>query len=274
MQIADVSFEKRMNDEEVDFPVPVRSLAKSVTLRALPANGIGDNVLSEPTGSLLERFPPPYDLTSDMMFVAAFCRAAPLQQTFPGVPFLSTRGNALLVMWFSRVKEICYRDESHERRCIGSVETVLYHELNVVALLGQRALFVPGIYATSDLTIRIGHHYGMPKEPTTMSVWINARRVESEVVDGRRRSFLKVRLLGSGRWPAAIVSRFWPWRTWPARFPDGREVRPLIERTPRVQIAHVQAGQLALQAAWLPEAVRLLPLGLYVPNLRMQLPPP
>ena len=33
-------------------------------------------------------------------------------------------------------------------------------------------------------------------------------------------------------------------------------------------------GRLALNAAWLPRPVPLLPLGLYIPDLRMQLPPP
>jgi hypothetical protein len=48
----------------------------------------------------------------------------------------------------------------------------------------------------------------------------------------------------------------------------------VIEATPRAYIAHVQEGQLSLDAAWLPEADRLLPFGLYLPHLRMQLPPP
>jgi hypothetical protein len=40
-----------------------------------------------------------------------------------------------------------------------------------------------------------------------------------------------------------------------------------------VQLARVCGGRLALDAAWLPRPVRLLPLGVYVPGLRMQLPP-
>jgi hypothetical protein len=51
-------------------------------------------------------------------------------------------------------------------------------------------------------------------------------------------------------------------------------VRARILATPRVQFARVRGGRLALDAAWLPRPVPVLPLGIYVPGLRMQLPPP
>ncbi|TMD62228.1 MAG: hypothetical protein E6I91_16675 [Chloroflexi bacterium] len=60
--------------------------------------------------------------------------------------------------------------------------------------------------------------------------------------------------------------------TWPVRFPSGSTIRALILTTPRAQLAYVQAGQLALEAEWLPQAVTLLPVGIYLLGLRMQLP--
>jgi hypothetical protein len=47
----------------------------------------------------------------------------------------------------------------------------------------------------------------------------------------------------------------------------------MIQATPRVQVARVEAGQLSLHAAWLPDAVPLLPVGFYLPRLHMRLPP-
>jgi hypothetical protein len=146
--------------------------------------------------------------------------------------------------------------------------------LNVVAFLRRRALFVPGIYATSELTIQVGHGYGMPKQPTTMRMQVEGSRFRSEMRDGTRQSFVRARLLGSGKGLAKLVSRLLPRWTWPVRFPSGSGIRALIEETPGVQLAQVQAGQLALEAEWLPQAVRLLPVGYYLPGLRMQLPAP
>src|SRR5437764_384697 len=81
------------------------------------------------------------------------------------------------------------------------------------------------------------------------------------------RSFVRARLLGSGKGVAKLVSRYLPSFTWPVRFPSESTVRALIEAMPRVQLAQVQTGQFALEAEWLPQAVRLLPVGCYVPNL-------
>ena len=72
---------------------------------------------------------------------------------------------------------------------------------------------------------------------------------------------------------ARMVSRLWPRQLWPARFPAGTQVRAMIQATPHMYLANVQAGQLSLDAVWLPEAVSPLPVGLYLPRLRMRLPP-
>ena len=227
----------------------------------------------ERTAAALERYRPPYDLTADMLVVPVLCPTAPLRQTFPRVPFLSVGGKTPLVLWFSRITHACYRDAAGERRCEGDGEPPLYKELTIVVLLRQRALFVPSIYATSERTIRIGHRYGMPKQPTLMHLQVHSTRFEASMIDGARESFVRARLLGRGVGVAPIVSRLWPRQMWPACFPAGTQVRAVIQATPRVQVAHVEAGQLSVDAAWLPDAVPLLPVGLYLPRLRMRLPP-
>jgi hypothetical protein len=223
---------------------------------------------------ILTIYGPPFDLTSDMLFVAALAPAEPLRRAFPGVPFLALAGRIPLLMWFSRIRQACFQDAAGQPRCLGGLETVLYNELNVLALLRRPAIFVPGIYATSPLTIRLGRRYGMPKHPTTMGLATTRRQIAARVIDGTRQSFVRARLLGSGQMPGGIVSRFWPWWSWPVLFPDGRHVRARILATPRVQFARVRGGRLALDAAWLPRPLPLLPLGIYVPDQRMQLPPP
>jgi len=45
-----------------------------------------------------------------------------------------------------------------------------------------------------------------------------------------------------------------------------------MQEIPAVRPVYVYAGRLALRAAWLPRSVPLLPVGLYLPGLRMQLP--
>jgi hypothetical protein len=217
------------------------------------------------------RYLPPFDLTSDMLFALALCPTAPLRRSFPGVPFVSLRGRTPLLVWFSRVKSVCCYDATGERRCMGGPDVLLYNELNALALL-PRAFFVPGIYATSELTIRIGRREGMPKQPALMSVRVGSNYIRSRMIHRGRRSFLRARLLGSGKALGKLLSQALPLRVWPARFPSGRHVRAVVRATPRAQIAYLQAGTLALETGWLPHRVRLLPLGLYFPDLRMQLP--
>jgi hypothetical protein len=48
-------------------------------------------------------------------------------------------------------------------------------------------------------------------------------------------------------------------------------VRATIQATPRARLALVR-GRLALNAPWLPAVAPLLPIGLYLPDLRMRLP--
>src|SRR5690348_9041188 len=103
---------------------------------------------------IFTRYSPPFDLLSDMLFAGALAPTGPLRAAFPAVPFLTLGGRTPLVLWFARVKEGCYRDPaSGAVHCLGGPGATLYYELNVLALLRRRGGFVPGIYATSGLTI-------------------------------------------------------------------------------------------------------------------------
>jgi hypothetical protein len=231
----------------------------------------GDN---ETMADIFAQYGPPFDLTSDMLFVLALCPTRPLRRTFPAVPFVSLLGKTPLLIWFSRIKQMCYQDAEGQRRCTGGLETSLYDEVNVAALLRERALFVPGIYATSELTIRVGHRYGMPKQLTTMWFQCEPKRLCAVMKDGKEQSMLLARRLGAGRRVARLLSRLWPRQIWPVHFPSGSNIRPLLQATPSGQWVYVKLGQLALEATWLAGVVALLPIGFYVPNLQMQLPSP
>jgi hypothetical protein len=130
---------------------------------------------------------------------------------------------------------------------------------------------VPGIYANSALTLAIGHRYGMPKRPAEIRFAVADERVTSSVVDRGARSAVEASLLASGRVLGALLRLALPRRSWTARFPSGTAVRARVTRLPRAQLAGVR-GSLALTEPWLPEPVSLLPLGLFVPGLRMRLP--
>jgi hypothetical protein len=147
------------------------------------------------TWAIFDHYSPPFVLTADMLLALALARTAPLRRAFPDVPFLSALGRTPLVIWFSRVTEACYRDATGQRRCDRDAEGVPYNELNVLALLRERALFVPGIYATSELSISIGRGYGMPKRPTGMHVEAIDKRFSSTAIDASRRSSVRARLL-------------------------------------------------------------------------------
>lgn len=228
----------------------------------------------ERMADIFSQYAPPFDLTSDMLFALALCPTMPLRRTFPEVPFVSLLGKTPLLLWFSRITEMCYHDTEGVEHCIGGSEATLYHELNVLAFLRERALFVPGIYATSMLSVQVGHGYGMPKHPTTMSVQSGGPQFHSKMQDGTRQSIVRARLLGSGKGLAKLIPRFLPSFTWPVRFPGGSRIRARIEKMPRLQLAHIEVGHLALEKAWLPKGVHLLPVGCYASGLRMQLPPP
>lgn len=220
------------------------------------------------------QYRPPFDLTSDMLVGLALCPTVPLRRNFPGVPFLSVRGRTPVLIWFARITDAVYRDPMGRRRSALGTGGVPYNELNVLTLLWRRALFVPGIYATSELSIRIGLGYGMPKRSISMEVQRDRQRLAALAIDGARQSVARARFVGSGEILARIVSPWLPLCTWPVRFPSGSQVRGQIREAPRVQIARVHWGQLSVEASWLPKPLSLLPVGLYLPGQRMRLPPP
>jgi hypothetical protein len=223
----------------------------------------------------VETYLPPYELTSDMLFAATRGPTGSLRRTFPGVPFLEVRGRTPLLLWFSRVREACYYDPAGQWRREGGPTSVLYYELTVLALLRERAVFAPGIYATSERTIALGRQrYGMPKQPAMVWVQTEGRRFRARALHEGWESMVHARLVGSGRPLGRLASLLLPQRPWPVRFPAGRDaLRVVIQAGPRLSLARIVRGRLAVQAAWLPRPVRLLPLGLYAPSLRMQLPP-
>jgi hypothetical protein len=218
-------------------------------------------------------FRPPFDLTSNMLFGLTFCPTPPLRRTFPSVPFLSVWGRTPMVVWFARITEVWYRDAAGRPRRATETGQVPYNELNVLALLRHRAVFVPGIYATSRLSVRIGHGYGMPKRLIEMEVGRSEGQVIATANDGTRRSVARAHLKVSWGVLARALSFWWPRWTWPVRFPSGSDVRALIQELPQARIAHLHHSRLEVEEPWLPEPVPLLPLGFYLPGLRMRLPP-
>jgi hypothetical protein len=225
-------------------------------------------------GDILEAYPPPYTIVSDMLFAVALCPAPKLQQAFPQTPFLSLAGRIPLLLWFSLFHEIRYHAPGGEVGVLGGPEAALYNELNIMALLKRRAFFIPAIYATTDLSLRLGKAYGMPKKPIAMHFTASKKQINSEAREGERLSFVQAHIGGTGRVLAKLANLFWTWWTWPARLPGGGSVRAQIQSTPRIYPAFVRRGQLWVEEEWMPHPLVLLPLGLYAPNLRMQLPPP
>lgn len=207
-----------------------------------------------------------------MLFAATSTPTSYLSRSFAGVPFLDIAGSTPLVLWFSRVRTLCH-GPAEQRECLDQASGFGYNELNVVALLRGRRLFVPVIYAGGGLTQRLGHRYGMPKRPVEMTFAADQRRVNSVVTFARARSEASGRLLASGRILARVFDWPAPWWSWPADFPDGSFIRALIQRVPLAQLTYL-SGTLALDEPWLPRPARLWPLGLYVPGLRMRLPAP
>jgi hypothetical protein len=222
--------------------------------------------------AIFDRYRPPFDLTSDMLLALAFCPTSPLRQAFPETPFLSLLGWTPLVVWFSRITEGWYRDPAGRPRLAD--EGIPYNELNVLALLRAPAVFVPGIYASSELSVRIGHGYGMPKQLVPVDFGLSRARLAASADEHGHRSHVAAMLLGSGRGPARLLSPFWPLHTWPVCFPSGTGLQAVVRAIRGVQLAYIRRSQLALRVPWLPRPVRLQPVGVYLSDLQFRLPPP
>ena len=217
---------------------------------------------------------PPFDLTADMLFVAGLAPTQPLRRSFPGVPFLSLFGRTPLALWFSRVTEGCYRDERGDSHCLGGPEDTLYNEVTILAVLRKRALFCPVIYASNDLSIPIAKMYGMPKEVAPIALWFSGRDIKSQLSRGQLQSAVDASQATRGTLASALLSRLWPVWSWPVHFPARTHIEALVQATPKARLAAIRQGTLKLHASWLPSAVSFMRFGLFVPQLRMQLPPP
>jgi len=221
---------------------------------------------------VLARYVPPFDLESDMLFALAAAHARHLRSAFRGVRFGAVGGREPLLLRFSRVRRI-WHGPSGARSCLDERDGHGYDELALAVPLPARTLFVPGIYATSPLTLAIGHRYGMPKRSAAMRFAVDAERVSSWAAQWGARSEVDASLLASGRVLGSLLRRTLPQWSWPARYPSGAAVRARVQPLPRAQPAGVR-GTLALPEPWLPDPVRLAPPGLFVPGLEMRLPAP
>jgi hypothetical protein len=226
------------------------------------------------TEQFLRRFHPPFDLTSDMLVLIALGRTAGLRDAFPHVPFLSFLGRTPLVVWFSRVTEArAYSERGDPFYESNTSADGIYREVNVVALLSDRAVFVPVIYATEARTVALGRgYYGMPKQVARVEVAVYRGRFQGALEDGVNRSAFKARLVCTSPMIAGMFSRCLPRWTWPAGFPSGGNVRALILATAGLQLAVAVDGQLELQTAGLRTRCKFLPLGIHLSGIRMRLP--
>lgn len=223
---------------------------------------------------ILKTHRPPYDLTSDFLFVSGLAATDPLRRFFPGIPFLSVFGKTPLVLWFSRITEACYYNLDGQRQCDRDTDQIPYTELNVVALLFKRALFVPRIYASSQLPVQIASLYAMPKILHPLEWYGDNSQLLSSLLNQGRHSFVQAQLLKGSKIVVRLLSLMLPLTTWPARFPAKSSVRAIIKSAPVVRLALIRKGQLWLPEPWLPEPVSFFPLGLYLPQLKMRLPSP
>lgn len=222
----------------------------------------------------LETHRPPYDLTANFLIVMTLSATAPLKQSFPDIPFLSVFGKTPFILWFSRITEACYYDQSNQKQCEQNTDQIPYTELNVVTLLNKRALFVPRIYASSELSVRVSSLYAMPKTLHALSWKVSNQAVESSLIEEGHQSFVHARVFQGGKITAKLLSSFLPISVWPAQFPAKGSVRAIIQSVPAVQLALIKQGQLSLPEPWLPEPVSFFPIGLSLPQLAMRLPPP
>jgi hypothetical protein len=219
---------------------------------------------------------PPYDMRSDMLLAVALCPTGPMRTAFPGVPFMSVRGRTPVAVWFAKVTVGCHRTASGERECVSGRLSIPYSELTVLAALDEPAAFVPGIYTTSKLVLRIGDLYGMAKRPAHATFPRDGRLFRSTVqpFTNNKGSYVRARIVGSGRPLAWLASRMMPLTSPSVRFPTGTSVRVVLPEVRRANLALVLEGSLDVGESWLPRSVPFLPVGLYLRDLWMHMPVP
>jgi hypothetical protein len=181
-----------------------------------------------------------------------------------------------LVVWFSRITEARAYSERGDRVCESNTSADgIYREVNVVALLRDRAVFVPAIFATEARTVALGcGYYGMPKQIARVDVAVSGGRLQGALEDGVNRTIFRARLVRTNPLIAGMLNRGLPRWTWPARFPSGGNVRALILAVAGLQFATAVEGQLALQSAWLRTQCKFVPVRIHLSGIRMRLPDP
>lgn len=224
------------------------------------------------TPDVFEEYVPPFDLEADMLFALALAPGQSLSESFPHVPFARIGRFVPLLLWFARVRSLEH-GPAGQRLCLDESHGFGYDEVNIVPITRGPAFFVPVIYAGPGLTQRLGHRYGMPKRVAAIEFEATGERVLSQMRLEAGITRVEATLLASGRLLALPFDLLAPWWTWRASFPDRSFIHALVQKIPRAQLAMV-SGSLVLGEAWLPRAVRLFRLGLYVPGLRMRLPAP
>lgn len=113
----------------------------------------------------------------------------------------------------------------------------------------------------------------MSKELASLRLSTRDGVFDAEGLGDTCRRTVRANLLGGGRPLARLLAPLWPLRVWPVRFPAGTRVDGVIKAVPRARLGHVAAGHLDVRARWSERPVRLLPLALYAPGLRMRLLP-
>jgi hypothetical protein len=230
---------------------------------------------TRPRRDPFDTYPPPHDVAADMVVVAGTCAAGPVRTTFPGLPLRVAAGRAIVAAWFARIDRIrsgpvpgVVADERSEP---GELP---YGELTVALLLTKGRVFVPGIYATSDLSVAVGHRYGMPKSKAPIVYAESGSNVQAHVPIGDRESHVEGRALTVGAALPRLVARALPWQAWPASFPSGASVHAAVVRVERARPMWLSRRRLDVDESWLPEGAWLLPLALHVVGLGMVLPGP
>jgi hypothetical protein len=218
----------------------------------------------------------PYDLRSDMLLAVALCPTGPMRRAFPGIPFLSMRGRTPVAAWFAKIDVACHRTATGERVCVSGRLAIPYSELTVLAALEEPAAFVPGIYTTSKLVLRIGDLYGMAKRPAHATFPRNGRLFRSVVqpFTGGKSSYVRARVVVGGRPLAWLAKRVMPFASPPVRFPTGTEIKAVLPGVRSVDLALVREGCLDVGESWLPRPVPFLPVGMYLRGLWMHMPVP
>lgn len=116
----------------------------------------------------------------------------------------------------------------------------------------------------------------MLKVPVSTQLEEAPRCTESLVNPRSMRTSFRARLLGRQCFLTQCLKRCCPFVSRPVCFPSGAMINAgvLTAAEARSRPALITEGRLRLGTPWRPAAVRAVPLGLFVPALRMRMPAP